>query len=376
MVGLPKSGFVRPFHEDDDATGLWKTIKSNSRVCASWVQVLPKLRVLCFSFYGQASLADGSHLRINNFLLEQIFCVASQFGDIPVLIAGDFQCEPHCYEAFVNAKSYANWSDLLDGVDQHGHCVRPITFSQKCNFVDPTEGYSAIDGILVNRVACASLVDVAVDFASAKQHAPIVATFDWGKCFQTGFVLMPAAPFDLTQLPKNNSGIDDEKLSSIADHLWESKYSQKFQGNEDELWQTLNQFGIDILINGGAKFGHGLRSRGLQPKFQTKTPCPGQDFNGAAITTIGSQLVKVMQLVTELRHRYLRCATKAADFQITFALLPEKVIRLLQKYPQFKWWDPGCHLNSEALLSVQKQLHDLIAANRNKEKIDESKIGK
>ena len=367
MAIRAKSGFGRPFQDDDDATGLWKNIKSNTRICASWVQVLQKLKVLCFSFYGQASLADGSHLRINNFLLEQIFCIASQFGGIPVIIAGDFQAEPHCYEAFLNAKHHADWSDPLASIDQQGNSIRPITYSQKCNFVDPSEGFSSIDGILVNKVACASLVDVVVDFASAKQHAPVVATFEWKKCFQTGFVLMPTAPFDLTQLPKNDLGIDDEKLSSIADQLWENKFLHKFQGSDEDKWKILNQFGIDILINGGAKFEHGLRSRGCQPKFRTKTPCPGQDRYGAAVTSVGSQLVKLMQLVTELRHRFLRIATKASDFQITFAL-QGKVTRLISKYPELKWWDPLTHMNSDALLCVQKQLHSLIAANRQKEK--------
>lgn len=364
-----KNGFARNFQEEDDATGLWKSIKSNSRICASWVQVLPKLRVLCFSFYGQASLADGSHLRINNFLLEQIFCIASQFGDVPVIIAGDFQTEPECYEAFVNAKNHANWSDPLAACDQQGNCVRPITYSQKCNFVDPSEGFSSIDGILVNKIACASLVDITVDFASAKQHAPIIATFEWGRCFQTGYVLMPTAPFDLTLLPKNSQGVDDDKLSDIADQLWDSKYAHKdFRGSEEDEWKSLNQFGVDILLKAGASFGQGLRTRGLHPKFQTKNPCPGQDFNGSAITTVGSHLVKLMQLVTELRHRFLRKASKASDFQITFAL-QEKVTRLLQKHPDFKWWNPQCHLNSDALLVVQKQLHSLIDTNRRREKM-------
>ena len=364
-----RNGFARSFNEDDDATGLWRNLKANSRICAAWLQVLPKLRVLCFSFYGQASLSDGSHIRINNYLLEQIFCVASQFGDVPIIIAGDFQAEPNCYEAFINARNLGNWSDPLAETDHLGNSVRPVTFSRWCNFVDPTEGFSSIDGILVNKIASASLVDVCVDFASAKQHAPISATFDWGKSFHTGFVLIPTAPFDLTQLPKNSQGVDDDCLSSIADQLWERKYSHlNFHGCEENEWKSLNQFGIDILINSGASFGQGLHTRGQQPRFRTKTPCPGQDVNGAAMTHYGTRLVKTLRLVTELRLRFLRKATKASDYQITFAL-QEKVTRLLKNFPECKWWDQNCHLNAEALLFIQKQLQSLIATNTRKEKL-------
>ena len=56
----------------------------------AWIQVMPKMRILVFSFCGYAySNTEESVEHTNNDnLLAAIFEIASQYGDIPVLIGG------------------------------------------------------------------------------------------------------------------------------------------------------------------------------------------------------------------------------------------------------------------------------------------------
>ena len=73
----------RNFTSQDDATSLWQELADTSRISAVWVQILPKLRLLAFTFYGQATMNGISSHDINNLYLEKIFTIASQFGDVP-----------------------------------------------------------------------------------------------------------------------------------------------------------------------------------------------------------------------------------------------------------------------------------------------------
>lgn len=116
-----KKGFIRSFTVEEDMTGLWKDLSLSTRVTAAWVQIMPKIRALIFSFYGETSKHDNSYLRVNNFMLEKVFAIASQFGEIPIMLCGDFQAEPDEYSAIVAAKRFGKWCDPLCATDSLGN---------------------------------------------------------------------------------------------------------------------------------------------------------------------------------------------------------------------------------------------------------------
>ena len=80
-----------PFLSKDDNTGKYIGLFNTKRVQAVWIQITPTLEALVFNVYCKtAASQDRDVLHFNNGLLADIFAVASQFGDIPVFIAGDF----------------------------------------------------------------------------------------------------------------------------------------------------------------------------------------------------------------------------------------------------------------------------------------------
>ena len=66
----------------------------------TWHQVAEGVKLLLFNFYAIANAAsERAKFARNNELLNMIFTVASQFGDIPIVVAGDYQMEPGVYPA-------------------------------------------------------------------------------------------------------------------------------------------------------------------------------------------------------------------------------------------------------------------------------------
>lgn len=74
----------RPFCPNEDTSGVWTKLWESTRISAAWIQVLPRTRVLCISFYGFSSSAHENHHAANNDLLADVLLFCSQFGDIPV----------------------------------------------------------------------------------------------------------------------------------------------------------------------------------------------------------------------------------------------------------------------------------------------------
>ena len=166
---LSNQATTRAFCSDDDSTGLWPDIATTTRVAAAWIQVLPKVRALVFSFYGEVSRHDNSHLKINDFLLENIFVIAAQFGDIPITSLWWLsKLTPILIAAVSSAKQHGNWIDPLTKHDHQGNSTRPITYSRNAVFWNPTDYFSSIDSILVNRTASFALTSVDVDYSRAK----------------------------------------------------------------------------------------------------------------------------------------------------------------------------------------------------------------
>lgn len=74
------------------------------------------------------------------------------------------------------------------------------------------------------------------------------------------------------------------------------------------------------MIDSGATFSRGAKTRATPPKFTTKKICPGQDPSGCVTTAVTHTLQKTFNLVSELRKRWLRPASKTADFMNTYNL--------------------------------------------------------
>ena len=364
FLSAPESS--RSFHKDDDVTGTWEKLEKTSRLSGMWYQVLPKLRILVFSFYGQACLAHDSHLDVNQKLLEDLLLITAQFGSIPILIAGDFQSDPDVYPAIVDAKALGSWADPLVQTSEQGEPTRPITFSRGGNFKNPCDNYSSIDGILMNQTALCALTDIRVCFEHAKQHAPIRAEFEWPRIFQKGFVHCRPAAFDLTNIP-HDDGIPCD-LNVIANHIWNQKFEATFDQADDETaWKCVNQLAIDTLLTAGAKFLRGPKQRGEAPSFKQVNKCPGQDWCGNAHSKLSTLLAKTFRLVTELRFRLSRVSAKHADFCNTWNL-QHKVYKHLQKIASCKWWSPNFHLHDDALKCVLTCLQESINKVRTQEK--------
>ena len=365
---LSNQATTRAFCSDDDSTGLWPDIATTTRVAAAWIQVLPKVRALVFSFYGEASRHDNSHLKINDFLLEKIFVIAAQFGDIPILLCGDFQADPDTYAAVSSAKQHGNWIDPLTKHDHQGNSTRPITYSRNAVFDNPTDYFSSIDSILVNRTASFALTSVDVDYSRAKQHAPIVAEFAWPKIHIQGTKLNIPAPLCLENLPKNEKNeLDIDLISSNAKNPWDSKFEQLCATGDDNTdWDNLNMFAIETLTYSGAKFKKGQATRAQPPTFSTTIPCPGQTIDGCALTKAVAELQNFHKQLVELCFRLSRPASNDHDRSLTHTLQ----VKVHKKARRFKLSIPifDQSLTIQQVKNLQKQVCEYINKKRDKSK--------
>ena len=367
---------LQPFNAVNDVTGKWSNIACTTRVTGAWIQVLPKLKILAFSFYGHTCHTDREEEihEMNNQILSTLFEISAQYGDIPIVIGGDFQKRPESYEAFQHAKQSHNWIDPLAKFDEQGNVTRPYTFSRTSNFDNPVDGVSSIDALLLNPCAAAAALDsIEVLTGDARQHAPIRASFTWPRVYQKGHVLIRPAPFDFTDLKSVDGKPDTMQLESVATHLWDHKYVHQCAQEDDKAaWQAINQYGVDILLECGAKFGKGPKTRGTKPQFREKTICPGQCKEGYAIVNASASLSKTHSLIAELTHRLHRKAEKQADMEVTHNL-QNKVAKKLKNNPMFPGWDEERHMNTVSLGLIQKVLQKEICTMRSREKYDRVK---
>lgn len=358
-----------PFCDNDDITGLWNDLKNTTRVTAAWIQISRKLKILAFSFYGfpcVTSEFEEIH-NTNNEILQKILEISAQFGDIPIVIGGDFQDEPFSYEA-VRKASFTGWTDPIQSLNDDPQQGRPITFSRSGNFVDVTEQISSIDGLLLNQVATAALSRVEVVTGDARQHAPIRAFFSWPKIFLKGFEIIRPAAFEFSQIVSRDGKPDQDSIREIGLDLWQNGFEDCTKDPSDEkAWQAINQFGIDILSKSGAMFLKGPKTRGRKPVFREKVVCPGQTFEGSAVNAESAWYCKTHSLIAELRIRLQRPSNKTSDMLITLRLQNKVVSRI----KQISWcmnWDPQLNLNDGDLAINQKFLQQTICSLRQKEK--------
>ena len=271
----------------EDATGLYAKLRKTKRVQACWIQVMKHLRVLVFSVYCKtAASADKHVLDFNDALLSDVFAIASQWGDVPIIVAGDFQLPPIQYPIVAHATSFMHWNDSLQ-FSSSEDSARPLTFSMDGNFTGYGDGCSSIDGILTNSVATAALSSVEVLPMFRVQHRPVKATFNWGTIWQCGFKLFKPAPFVFPP------GFAPQESTPELD----------FPCHEDidSKWHFANRVCINTLLDQGASWGPGFRERGTAVRTRPKQICPGQAHNGAATTQRASWLSNALRGLLEMQ---------------------------------------------------------------------------
>ena len=309
---------TRPFDPKEDATGLYEVLFQTHRCNAVWFQVTRTIKVLIFSFYGHTGVhSNAVAFDANNQYLENIFEIANQFGDIPVVVAGDFQAEPLQYPSVAKVASFFGWTDPLDSSHEH-ELTRPLTYSLDSTFSGPGDKTSSIDGFLLNRVALCALVKCEVIESFDNQHRPVQALFKWEAIVQDGFVHRKTAALDLTNLRFPNS---DDKLNTLNDEIlntWSSKFApDEKTATLEEQWDSINAFCLDVLLQHGASWKSGPRSRGQPPEFTSKKVCPGQIPSGAVKTSKLHFSYKAYHRFTELEYRLQRQVSSPADWHVT-----------------------------------------------------------
>ena len=306
------STYVQAFDPAHDATGLYAIMFKTKRVVAAWIQVTPRKKALILSVYATTSASQDPkvHAR-NNCLLDDIFTFVAQFGQIPIVLAGDLQAPPMSYPAVASAISFQSWHDPIATVDSSGEIVRPLTFSNDGTFCGAGDGCTSIDSVLVNNIAFAALKHAEVLEVFGKQHRPIKLEFNWPSIDQVGFHLLKAAPlvFDST----HNEGLDSGETS------WVTSHKQQFDdaNSADEKWAVVNDFLTHSLLAKGASWGEGPRQRGKPPVFVSKTVAPKQLASHCAASRKGILLARLSGRLDELFIRLSRQEGSAQDVFIT-----------------------------------------------------------
>ena len=324
------------FEDKMDVSGAWPLLRATCRVTATWHQVSPGVKLLAFNFYAIANAAsERSKFERNNEMLDQIFMVASQFADIPIAIAGDFQMEPGMYPSVQLALDHWGWADPLLQTDHAGEVFRPCTFFQHA--ATDEEGQSSIDGILMNRTALAALIHIEVLDHRDRQHRPIQATFAWDRIKQVGTTLQRSASLDLSQVSTCNASDPACPVNGLAEQLWR-QHEQKFSQETDpcKRWSIFNDYATQVLLANGATWEKGPRVRGRLPKFCKTAVATTQEANGNVASPRLQLLQACLRSLRELQVRLSRPCSGAPDHH-TLINTQRKLLRRLREANIIAW---------------------------------------
>ena len=327
---------IQPFESSHDSTQLYGPLFKTKRVVAAWYQVTPRVKGLFFSVYAVTGASSDQRVHAqNNELLEQVFLIASQFGQIPVVVAGDFQSNPSSYESVSAALQIHGWHDPLNAVDEMGDISRPYTYSKDCSFSGADEGCTSIDGVLVNNTAFCAVRDACVLEHFGRQHRPIQVSFDWPSIEQCGFIHMKFAPLDVSRVPDPRSCQDDSGL-------WEQQFSSGFHDvtDVDNKWDLINQYFQEVLLSRGASWGQGPKTRATTPVFCPKRVCPTQLRTHCAATKVSLDAYKLINRLNELATRVSRTQGSPQDVFNTKQLAIRSYRALRRLNSTIEWVDP------------------------------------
>ena len=331
---------TQAFDPQQDITGQYQALFNTTRVTAVWHQVTKHVRALIWSFYGKTGASSEQEPHVwNDDILSKIFEISAQYGDIPVIVSGDFQAEPMSYQSIVSAIQFAKWEDPFLSYDADGLPSRDLTFSSDRSF-SGQEGCSSIDSILINHVTSAALVRVETVPTFETQHRPLRITCSWPKIFISGFVHNKTAPLNFASDKKD---LDCAQFTSQhAETLWTNSFAQAFDQADDvdRQWHIANDFCVSFLLQNGAFWGKGLKERGTPPKFRSKKVCPGQSLFGGSSKSRMSRLCRAYRGLQELCLRLSRAQRGFVDTQVTFNTCC-KIRRLLVELKAPAVWESG-----------------------------------
>ena len=347
-----------------DTTKIYTKYFEANRCNACWVQVTRKIRVLVFTIYAHTGATSDQHiLEQNDTMFAELLEMCSQFGEIPIIFAGDLQHEPLQYPSLSNAIRFGHWNDPLMQISEDGEVFRPLTYSLDGCFSGLGDHNSSIDAMIMNSVALAALESIEVVEIDGIQHRPLRATFGWHRITQKGFVHIKTAPLVCCDVPKPKRKHEDCEMSQRAYTRWQQNYHHKFDTQKsEEAWSTTNDFCVHTLLSEGATLGKGPQERGKLPQFQEKTVCPGQLPDGMVKTNNLHQLYRGLHLMLELSHRVRRVATKPADWHNT-RILCRKAWKFTVDHPELQSWP---RFETPALDTIDfniRRLKDDIAAS-------------
>ena len=296
-------GAAVSFDSSHDALGVWPSLWASSRVCANWIAVSSSINMLVFCIYCHSDVGETTRRNANNKLLQEILLCASQFGQIPFAICGDFQDIPHNYPALRAAFEQGILFDSLMFGDHEGS-TRPMTFSRSKEW-KKNNAISSIDGILLNAVAFQHLKTTQVSVSKGLQHAFVDATFEWPDTPKggrnKGFRWNPHASFNLTNL------VPPQVRKLIAEKLWEDKFCHKCEEatSSQQMVECANEFAIEVLLKSGAKWNKGRRVRGVMPSFDhvSADHIPGHAFDSKSKHL--NRLVRTLARIDDLSHKML-----------------------------------------------------------------------
>ena len=122
---------ITPFEMHHDQTGLFNGLFQTKRFAAAWYQVTPKIKALILCVYACTGASSDSRVHgENDKMFADILTLVAQYGDIPVILTGDFQAVPATYPSLAGAMNFHGWVDPLTSTDEMGSLTRPYTYSK------------------------------------------------------------------------------------------------------------------------------------------------------------------------------------------------------------------------------------------------------
>ena len=358
-----EQGAAIAFDSSHDAVGVWPSLWASSRVCANWVAVSSSLTMLVFCIYCHSDSTDISRRNANNNLLQQIMVCASQFGQIPIAICGDFQDTLHNYPPLRTAFEKGILFDSLMFQAQDG-ASRPNTFSRNKDWKN--NGISSIDGILLNQVAFQYLQHTKVCLSKGLQHAFVDATFDWPDSSHgvrnKGLRWIPHATFNLSNLTAQENRIN------IAETLWDCKYQKLCDeaASSQQMVDHANAFAIEVLLKSGATWNKGRQVRGVMPAFDhgSADHFPGHAFDSK--TKHLNRMVRTLSRIDDLSYKLAHPSPtpNAQHIAKTIWIRISKVLASIDFVPIPSWptqddlinvWDAIFHAKEKITLEIRQQ---------------------
>ena len=217
-------------------TGRWQSVAVNFNGSGLIFHVV--------SLYGYAGANEGGELmETNENFLNNVFAEASSFGDIPVLVVGDFNVKIENSPILTGAVSNGEWTDvgythaiLQEQEPENTHTARGVS--------------SRIDMVFANPEALRYLTSfrvLPVPSDGIKNHLPIRLEFE---------VICPRATALKTRkirgLPSERNQMTEDEINLLADDVLERCVEEFFEAvdsaNVDKVWSSWSNIAETFLL--------------------------------------------------------------------------------------------------------------------------------